>query len=101
MFLGMPLTQKCFPPSLPHTATHTLRDPSAQASASQMLEYTTCRTKTIRKVLEDLKPLTGLGPNFGNTLKGCLRISSESHYFPPKWNFSWEAIKMEGIKIFY
>lgn len=30
----------------------------------------------------------------------CLRISSETHYFSPKWNFSWKAIKIEGIKIF-
>ena len=41
-----------------------------------------------------------LGPIFGNMLIGCLRTCSESHYFPRKWNFSWEAIKMEEIKIF-
>lgn len=39
-------------------------------------------------------------PMFGKLLVGYLRMRFESHYFSPKWSFSWKAIKIEEIKFF-
>lgn len=93
LFLHPPLYRHLHSPWLPHPST-------AQASAPQVLKRTLSKQKLLGTLLEELRSLTGPGPIFGNMLIGCLRVSSESHYFFPKWNFSWKAIKIERIKIF-
>ena len=101
--MGMPFTPMLFPPSS-HTQTHThsvTPPPStAQASASRVLKHTLAKHRVSGTLLKELRSLTGQGPIFSNMLLRCLKISSEGHYFFPKWNFSWKAIKIEGIKIF-
>lgn len=92
----------CLHPS--HTQTHTLCDLSTPPPPKPLLPKCSntppSKQKLLGKPSEELRGLTGLGPILCNMLIGSLRISSESHYFSPKWNFSWKAIKIKGIKIF-
>ena len=91
-----------FTPSLLHTDTNTLSHPSTSSSESAcpLLNHATLQPESTGETITAVKSSARASPIFGKVLVGYLRMSSESHYFSPKWSFSWKTIKMEEIKHF-